>query len=695
MENKFSSQDFPLIPPSAKQQHYQQLGINQTPNILTNGSHTKPPSQGHLTFPHNTATSFHPDNQTISMGCSLDVNPSVVSNMNYQGAPPAKRQRIADSAEILPSSLDPSPGYFPQHPPQHQTSFLPAIQQPENGPSCQDNVPHQPSSFRSVQQQGPSYSNADFHLSSTGASVHTNYAVGPHFASSSTSFSPTQQPLLSATSTNFVSLSPVSSSLNSYVNASMRQVGNTLRYQPAPNIIQPFSSQPLRSSLRSSSHHPQQLYSHPSHQHPPTFTHEQNPSTPLQTPIPPDQNPTGHSQPMLFRERFPVVDTRFTQQDQLIPASTLPPKPSSFPQNVNNSLTFTHPNTENVTTLRERFPFVSSQVARLSASNSRAEKELQKSSQNSSSQTQLKKYELERRELTGYSELTSLLNNDLTIINQLKTVSKDAGSAVQRGALLQRLYHQIDQLECALMLDEENQSILSLTDRFSEHEKNHVTNSFNSWFEFYDDLRKTRALKMKSPRFWQEIESKMPSKDANQNLLEFRIKTNGLPEQQQESLNGLTTSLLFKSENSSTLVEQQSVLLNDSLTSHNQYETLNIEQPSNTTVNPHDVQTESKHQCSSKRRWLRLFQFQNYIRTQIVIHHGLSPGLISSISDVPRSSVLPHLPPQLSITSRESRRTKLLGRLKTEAQVVLRDIDDRKRARSEFVKEVSDISFRN
>lgn len=94
----------------------------------------------------------------------------------------------------------------------------------------------------------------------------------------------------------------------------------------------------------------------------------------------------------------------------------------------------------------------------------------------------------------------------------------------------------------------------------------------------------------------------------------------------------------------------------------------------------------------ANRRWARLFDFQQYLRTQMIVYRGLllPPGLtpyLNALDDI-RSAVVTQLPPLLSITARESRRTKTLARYRTGAQTYYREQEERKRGRSDFVKEV-------
>ncbi|XP_055388864.1 uncharacterized protein LOC129617843 [Condylostylus longicornis] len=230
------------------------------------------------------------------------------------------------------------------------------------------------------------------------------------------------------------------------------------------------------------------------------------------------------------------------------------------------------------------------------------------------------------------SVLSLLLHHDASLIEKLRMASRDSESAVKRGTLLHRLHREIDQLESALMLEEKQEDTPTSMEAPPAPVK-----TFNTWFELYDDLKRQRLLRMKSPSFWKEEQKQL--KDQTDVPVAADMAENGLGHERLEAALGKTD--------------------------------------------------DSKSKRPSRRRWARLAEFQNYIRTQVTVHHSIASASASSFGpDDPRSSVVSHLPPQISISSREGRKTKLLGRLRTESQMLLRDLDDRKRARLDFLKEV-------
>lgn len=239
-------------------------------------------------------------------------------------------------------------------------------------------------------------------------------------------------------------------------------------------------------------------------------------------------------------------------------------------------------------------------------------------------------------------ELTSLLNGDPGIVRQLKFPSRDVDSALQRGALLHRLHQQIDQAEASVLLDTESESGLddsesvptsSIQSRECQAAASAVPRKpFSSWFEFYDNLRKQRMTTAKQPSFCQDV---------NMQTEQQQLASEEVPETWMA--HGTTTE-----------------------------------------TGPSSHEHQHEHERVPTRRWLKLFDFQKYIRTQVLLQHSLA----TDSSAEPCSSVLPHLPPQVSIAPGEARRTKLLARLRTEGQLMQRDVDETKRARCDFLKEV-------
>lgn len=314
------------------------------------------------------------------------------------------------------------------------------------------------------------------------------------------------------------------------------------------------------------------------------------------------------------------------------------------------------PHAENRTPLRQRFPLLAGELSRLANVQTQVPTQL-------STQLSTAGVGSSHGSVVSDSELSALLADDRSIIHQLEHISKDAEEAVRRGALLQRLHHQIDRMEVALHIDESAVKLANPVERME------TPTVYKSWFELYEDLGKSRISKITIPSFLRG--SKRQNNISEGSLEEVKLKIGQLPKDvlkheplKYEPSNGSASSLVQDSLNSDYLDE------------------INIDK---------GVTTE-RHSRRHHRRWSKLIDFQSYIRTQILIHHSLSSSLGQSHSEDPRSSIVPHLPPQLSITSRESRRTKLLGRLRTEAQMMLRDVEEKKRARLDFIKEVRPFS---
>lgn len=101
-------------------------------------------------------------------------------------------------------------------------------------------------------------------------------------------------------------------------------------------------------------------------------------------------------------------------------------------------------------------------------------------------------------------------------------------------------------------------------------------------------------------------------------------------------------------------------------------------------VSPGDI----PQQSNLNRRFVRLLNFQTYIRTQLTVFHSLLPLDPGRPLDDLRSAIVPQLPPMYGLSSRDVRRSKLLSRLRAEGHDRQRDNEEKRRQRLEFLKDV-------